>query len=118
MSMGFTAEPSAEEALGPDAAMMQAALTAEAVDVGRVLAYGTARHLLRDLRHDADDVAALAVWLNGGPAAADDEDDEPEEDEPEEDAEDPAPLAPSVAARDWWPSVMLALLCYLLGVAQ
>ncbi len=80
LPMGFSAEPVAEAA-DSDREMFHAALTTESVQVARVLAYGAARHLLRDLRPSPSDVGGLASWLMGGPAPGADDDDE---DEPEQ----------------------------------
>lgn len=64
--IGFAIE-STSDTPSADHEMLLAALSAEAVDPNRVLAYGAARHLLRDLRPGPDDVGGLAAWLMGGP---------------------------------------------------
>jgi hypothetical protein len=88
-----------------DAALAQMAVESEAVDLGRVLAYHAARHMLRDLRPGPEDVGALAQWLSGGPSPVA-EDDEPDEGDDEDEYED-APAVSDVEARDWWPPVLL-----------
>lgn len=84
LPMGFSAEPPADSA-DSDREMFHAALTTESVQAARVLAYGAARHLLRDLRPDPDQVGGLAVWLMGGPAPGADKAED--EDAPESDVD-------------------------------
>lgn len=78
--MGFALESTPDNP-SADHEMLLAALSAEAVDPNRVLAYGAARHLLRDLRPGPDDVGGLAAWLMGGPTPSkkDDDEDDPEQ---------------------------------------
>lgn len=103
--LGFSVDPDADDPQATtDEDMAALALEAGAVNVDRVMAFYTARHLIGS-KASPEEITGVAQWLTGrsGASVASEVDDEDEDDE------EMAASRPTVELRDLWPPVMVSI---------